>query len=134
MEGKLPEWAYRSQYINLTTFRRNGQAVATPVWFVALNGRLYISTNVNSGKAKCIRANGKALVAPSDVRGRPLGEFLPARARPVEDARLRQEVEAAFDRKYRWQRWLIRLVAGLRARKTGDPTYLIEIELLPPSY
>lgn len=60
MEGKLPEWAYRSQYINLTTFRRNGQAVATPVWFVALNGRLYISTNVNSGKAKRIRANGKA--------------------------------------------------------------------------
>ncbi len=133
MEAKLPEWAYHAQYINLTTFRRNGQAVATPVWFVVHNGRLYVMTNADSGKAKRIRANGQAQVAPSDVRGRPLGEFLPARARPVEDISLRQVVEAAFDRKYRWQRRLIRLVAALRARKTGDPTYLIEIELLSPS-
>ncbi|WP_299024267.1 PPOX class F420-dependent oxidoreductase [uncultured Thermanaerothrix sp.] len=133
MDAKLPEWVHRAQYINLTTFRRNGQAVATPVWFVALNDRLYVMTNVNSGKAKRIRANGKALVAPSDVRGRPLGEFWPARARPIDDAQLLQEVEAAFDRKYRWQRRIIRLVAGLRARSTGDPSYVIELELLPPS-
>ena len=129
----LPEWAQKAQYINLTTFRKNGQAVATPVWFVAHNGRLYVMTNVNSGKAKRIRANGKARVAPSDARGQPLGEFLPARARPVDNPALRQVIEAAFDRKYRWQRHLIRLVANLRAQRTGDPTYLIELELLPPS-
>ncbi|MCX8024791.1 MAG: PPOX class F420-dependent oxidoreductase [Thermanaerothrix sp.] len=130
MDPKLPAWAYRAQYINLTTFRRNGQAVATPVWFVALNGRLYVTTNVNSGKAKRIRANGRAKVAPSDMRGRPRGEFWLARAHPGDDPQLKREIEAAFDRKYGWQRSLIRLVAGLRARKTGDPTYLIEIELL----
>jgi hypothetical protein len=30
------------KYINLTTFRKNGQAVPTPVWFVVRDGRLYV--------------------------------------------------------------------------------------------
>lgn len=126
----LPQWAQKAQFINLTTFRRNGQAVPTPVWFVAHEGRLYVMTNIQSGKAKRIRATGRARVAPSDVRGNPLGEFVEARARPVEDESLRRALDAAFDRKYGIQRKIISLVANLRARQTGDPMYFIELELL----
>lgn len=126
----LPPWAQKAQFINLTTFRRNGQAVPTPVWFVAHEGRLYVMTNIQSGKAKRIRATGRARVAPSDVRGNPLGEFVEVRARPVEDESLRRALDAAFDRKYGIQRKIISLVANLRARQTGDPMYFIELELL----
>jgi PPOX class probable F420-dependent enzyme len=53
------------RYINLTTFRKSGIAVPTPVWFVVHEGRLYVFTAAQSGKAKRLRANGRALVAPS---------------------------------------------------------------------
>ncbi len=129
----LPQWTGKAQFINLTTFRRNGQAVPTPVWFVVYHERLYVITEEQSGKAKRIRANGKAQVAPSDVRGTPLGQFFEARARVVQEESLRRAVDEAFDRKYGLQRKFIELVARLRARKSGDPTCIIELELGSPS-
>jgi hypothetical protein len=53
-------------YINLTTFRKIGQEVPTPVWFAEMDGKLYVFTGAQTGKAKRIRANGRARVAPSD--------------------------------------------------------------------
>ena len=103
------------RYINLTTFRRDGRAVATPVWFVVHEGRLYVYTEAASGKAKRVRANGPQ-VAPSDVRGRPLGPFVPAGARQVREEALRTRLEEAFRHKYGWQYRLFALVAALLRR------------------
>jgi hypothetical protein len=85
MNDRRLEWLERGQFINLTTFRKNGQAVATPVWFVWHEERVYVFTQEQSGKVKRIRANGRAIIAPSDVRGNPLGEFVPARGRVLRD-------------------------------------------------
>jgi PPOX class probable F420-dependent enzyme len=41
----------------LTTFRKNGEAVPTPVWFAESDGKLYIYTANSSGKVKRIRNN-----------------------------------------------------------------------------
>ncbi len=106
------------RYMNLTTFRRDGRAVATPVWFVTYRDRLYVYTEAASGKAKRVRANGRAQVAPSDVRGRPLGPFVPAGAR----------LEDAFRHKYGWQYRLFALVAALLRR--GEHVF-IELTLTP---
>jgi PPOX class probable F420-dependent enzyme len=89
------------QYIQLTTFRRNGKGVPTQVWFAAdaSNGKLYVTTKKDSGKVKRIHYNGRTMVAPCDRFGKPLGAAVQAHARelrPEEFARAR----AALQRKY----------------------------------
>lgn len=58
------------RYIRLTTFRPSGDPVHTPVWHVVVDGVLYVHTGDQTGKAKRLRANGTAEIAPSDARGR----------------------------------------------------------------
>ena len=45
------------QYLNLETFRKNGAAVKTPVWFVQDGDATFVRTLANSGKVKRIRNN-----------------------------------------------------------------------------
>lgn len=60
------------KYLSLTTFRRNGTPVATPVWVVDLGeGRVGCYTSSGSGKAKRLAHTSKVVVQPSDSRGRP---------------------------------------------------------------
>ena len=61
------------RYMNLTTFRKDGSPVRTPVWFSEAGGQLYVYTGRNTGKVKRIRNDGRVLVGPCNVRGRPLG-------------------------------------------------------------
>lgn len=73
------------KYINLETFRKNGQGVRTPIWFAGEPDqgpleKLYVYSTADSGKAKRIRNNLRVRVAPCDVRGKLLGEWIDARA------------------------------------------------------
>jgi hypothetical protein len=77
------------KYINLETFRKNGQAVRTPVWFAGeppqgTPEKIYVYSTANSGKAKRIRNNGHVRVAPCEMRGKLLGEWIEARAEIVD--------------------------------------------------
>lgn len=55
----------------LTTFRRDGTPVATPVWLVPLdNGEFGFWTSSGSGKAKRLAHTNRVTVQPSDGRGR----------------------------------------------------------------
>ncbi len=56
-------------YVSLTTFRRDGTPVATPVWASRSGDRLYVWTESGSGKVKRLRANDRVLLAPCDARG-----------------------------------------------------------------
>jgi len=59
------------KYVLFTTYRRDGTAVATPVWIVSLDdGTFGFTTSPTSGKAKRLRNNNHVLVQPSDSRGR----------------------------------------------------------------
>lgn len=58
-------------YANLTTFRKSGEEVSTPVWFALYDGRLYVTTPPDSGKMKRIRNNPRVFLTPSDFRGTP---------------------------------------------------------------
>jgi PPOX class probable F420-dependent enzyme len=60
------------KYILLTTFRRSGEPVATPVWSVALDdGQIGFWTSSGSGKAKRLAHTDRVTVQPCDARGRP---------------------------------------------------------------
>jgi uncharacterized protein len=79
------------KYLNIETFRKNGQGVRTPVWFAeepddSAPEKVYVYSTSDSGKAKRIRNNGRVRVAPSDVRGKLLGEWIEARAEIVTGA------------------------------------------------
>ena len=60
-------------YIRLETFKKNGQAVPTPVLFVVEDDMLYVRSYANSGKVKRMRNNSYVKIAPSDALGKPHG-------------------------------------------------------------
>ena len=66
----------RARYINLKSFKRNGDGVNTPVWCAPLDGKLVIFTLRDSYKVKRIARNAQVQVARCDARGKLLGEWL----------------------------------------------------------
>ncbi|ROO84605.1 hypothetical protein EDD29_2132 [Actinocorallia herbida] len=68
------------KYVLVTTYRKDGRAVATPVWVVRDGNALGIWTVADSGKVKRIRNRGDVLVGPCDLRGNPTGEPVPGTA------------------------------------------------------
>lgn len=62
-----------SKYLSLTTYRKDGSAVATPVWLVRDGDVLRVITQADSGKAKRLRNDPRVLLAPCDARGRLKG-------------------------------------------------------------
>jgi PPOX class probable F420-dependent enzyme len=69
-------------YINLETYRRNGQTVTTPVWFTIddNNNMIYVVTRTETGKVKRLRNNSKVRIMPCGMRGQPKGEWLDGKA------------------------------------------------------
>src|SRR5215475_405959 len=65
-------------YVSLTTFRRDGTAVPTPVWLAGDGTALYVWTPTRSGKVKRIRRRPEVTLAACDARGRVRGEAVPA--------------------------------------------------------
>ena len=112
-------------YIALETFRRSGEGVATPVWVVAENGKLYVWTVDNSGKVKRIRNNPRVRVAVSDTRGNPKSDWVEAQARilddPADEAKQRQRIDAKYGLQFR----LINLMS--RLRRDNAPHVAVEI-------
>ena len=75
------ELLYRQQFINLTTFRRNGEPVSSPVNFATYDGKVYIITGRTSWKVKRIEKDPYVRITPCDWNGKPLGEVMKGKAR-----------------------------------------------------
>ncbi|HEY2993608.1 MAG TPA: PPOX class F420-dependent oxidoreductase [Methylomirabilota bacterium] len=106
----------RHRYMSLATFRRTGAQVATPVWFAAVDGRLYVVSAGNSGKVKRLRNAPRARVAPCDARGGVRGPWQDATARAITDAALIERAQSALRAKYGWQVRLLNFVSRLTGR------------------
>ena len=74
------------KYCVLVSYRKNGQAMPSPLWFGVAGGKLYFLTSPDGYKVKRIRNNPAVLVAPCDSRGKPLGPPFAGKARVVDDA------------------------------------------------
>src|SRR5690348_2090266 len=72
-------------FLSLTTFRKNGDPVLTPVWFAQDGDKLYVMTAANSGKVRRIHHNAQVEVAPCTMNGDLLGAPLEAMALIVPD-------------------------------------------------
>jgi PPOX class probable F420-dependent enzyme len=110
------------KYILLTTFRRSGDPVATPVWAVPLDdGKIGFWTSSESGKAKRLAHTGRVTVQPCDARGRPKAGTQPVEATarivagPEFDA-IRQKVVAKYGVMTKFTK-LLGTVGGILKRK-----------------
>jgi len=117
-----------TRYIALTTYRRDGRPVTTPVWAAPLNGNLYVVTARSTGKVRRLRATDRVRFASSNMNGRRiLGAWHEGSGRVVEDERRRDEALAALRRKYGWQMSLAMLINRLR----GLDRERVVLELTP---
>src|SRR5262249_43838803 len=98
---KLAQFAGQ-KYLNLESYRKNRQAVRTPLWFAEGDGVLYFYTEADSYKVARIRNNPRVRVAACDMRGdvsKAGGEWVDAIAHPLDGDEARHADEL-LNRKY----------------------------------
>jgi uncharacterized protein len=89
------------KYALLVTFRKDGTAVPTPVWFALLDDHHFVThTEERTAKVRRIRHDPRARVFPCDPRGKPLGPGVDAAARILSTQEESERAEAALDRRY----------------------------------
>lgn len=71
----------RSWTTLLTTFKRDGSPVGTPVNLAVEGDHAYFRSYHKAWKTKRIRNNPDIAITPSTVRGKPTGQTVPAQAR-----------------------------------------------------
>ena len=114
----------KQKYVNLETFKKSGQAVRTPLWFIEEHDVLYMRTPAASAKVKRIRNNPSVRIVPSDVRGNPLGTWLEGEAHLI-DADDAGWVNELIKRKY----GLLKRLIDLRSRLKGTTAMVIAVRV-----
>lgn len=112
------------RYLSLTTFRRDGTPVSTPVWVVSDDGgRLLVSSPASTWKVRRIRREPRVLVAACSFRGREHGARVVGRARIVDEI----PIDELLRSKYGWQK---RVLDALNSRSREE---WATIEIVDPS-
>ena len=113
---------FPGRYLSVTSFKRDGTGVATPVWFVSDGTRLFAFTDLHSAKIRRIRHNPKVLVASCWVNGKLRHEPVAARAAVLTDTadleRIQKLLLARYKLTYRVVMLFYRLGRRLRGKQT----------------
>lgn len=119
-------------FVSLTTFRRSGAAVPTPVWVARDGDTLVVLTPAESGKVKRVRNSGRVELAPCGRFGRvaagvvPLGGHAEIVADPATTERLTGVIRRAYGVEYR----ITMLVERIAARRQ-KPRVVLSITAAP---
>ncbi len=125
-EDKIEQFKHK-KYLGLETYRKNGQPVFTPVWYVTDDSHLYIITDKTSGKVKRIHNNPYVQVVPVTPRGKPDGEWIEAEADIVQGP-IYGEVKRLIDEKYGLtSKILAALYALVTRRRAGKNAVVLSI-------
>ena len=124
------------EFILLTTFRRTGEGVPTPVWVVPLGDgeRIGFYTTMGTGKTKRMRHTDRVLVQPCSRTGTPTPGTRPVQgtAEMVQAGPEFEEVKAAVRAKYGWQTRVFSVLGTLTTRRKkltyGDTVVLVRPE------
>ena len=122
-EDKLAQFS-KEKYLNLETYRKSGQGVRTPLWFVQDKGVLYMRTPAASAKVKRIRNNPRVRIVPSDMRGNPKGIWIDGEATLIEAAEA-EWVNQLVKRKY----GLFKRLIDIRSRLKGTQYVVIAVHV-----
>nr|WP_206440207.1 PPOX class F420-dependent oxidoreductase [Streptomyces scabichelini] len=116
------------KYLLITSYRKNGTGIATPVWVVRDGEALGVWSAADAWKVKRIRNRADVLVGPCDARGNPTGEQVPATAEVCDQA-VTARYRALIARKYGIFGRLT--LFGSRLRRGEKGTVGIRVSLLP---
>jgi PPOX class probable F420-dependent enzyme len=121
----------RERYISFTTYRRNGQSVATPVWFAIDGQRIVLFTGDRTGKVKRLRHDTRVTLAACSFNGKVKGPAFAGTAVILPDS-AKDEVMPLIRSKYRITKLLldtsVHLIRLFR-RKPQTRSVYIEVRL-----
>jgi uncharacterized protein len=113
------EALFPGRYLSITSFKRDGDGVATPVWSVSDAKRLYAFTDLHSAKVWRIRRHPGVLVAPCQVNGKLRRPPVPARAEVLTSSAELEYVRRLLLERYKLSYRLVMLFYRLGRRLKG---------------
>jgi PPOX class probable F420-dependent enzyme len=113
------EALFPGRYLSVTSFKRDGTGVATPLWFVSDGTRLFALTDLHSAKVRRIRRNPLVLVAPCGPSGKLRGEEVPARVEVLTATEDLERVQKLLTARYRLTYPLVMLGYRIGRRLRG---------------
>ncbi len=123
------------RFVSLTTFRRTGEPVSTPVWVVRDSNALVVYTVAESGKVRRIRNDAHVELRACDRRGRVDDgtPVVPATAEVDEDPETVGITERLLRAKYGWEFGTIRLLqhAERLLGRSSTPKTRVVLRLTP---
>jgi PPOX class probable F420-dependent enzyme len=114
------ETRFPGRYLSVTSFKRDGTGVATPVWFVSDGSRLFALTDLHSAKVRRIRRNPRVLIAPCRADGRLRGEPVPAQAEVLTSTEELERVQKLLMERYKLSYRVVMLFYRLGRRLRGQ--------------
>lgn len=127
MSETLSEILKDREFCLLTTFKKDGRSVATPMWFAMDGETLCMTTRGNSWKVKRIKNNPEVTIAWCDSSGKKHGKLYAAKASLQEDPEQREQALKRLNKKYGLKKKLIDF--GLKFAKDKTEA-IVEVELL----
>ncbi len=118
----------KEKCMSLTTFRKTGEAVVTPVWFAESKGIIYVGTGMNAGKIKRIRHTERVTLAACTMSGKVTGSEIEGVARVVIEPEEISAAEAALAKKYGLTRsmyyFILNTLSSIRRKPRMSDTYM----------
>ena len=118
----------KEKYMSLTTFRKSGEAVITPMWFAESKGTIYAETGVSAGKLKRIRHTERVTLAACTLSGKVTGSEVEGRARILSEPLEIHAAKAAMSKKYRLTRsiyyFLLNTISTIRRKPRMNLVYI----------
>lgn len=113
---------FPGRYLSITSFKRDGTGIATPVWFVSDGSRLFAFTDLHSAKIRRVRRNPNVLVASCRPWGALRSKPFHGRAEVLTDTsdlqRVRQLLLARYKISYRVVMFFYRLIRRTRGKQS----------------
>ena len=118
-------------YINLESYKKNGEPKQTPVQSIELGGLIYVRTDPTTWKVKRIKGNPHVRIAPCDRNGKPTGTWVDGEARILDGAEKNQALDA-FRRECGTIGYsMVGLVAKFRGERQMTAVIAIKIQSPP---
>ncbi|MCX6016290.1 MAG: PPOX class F420-dependent oxidoreductase [Chloroflexales bacterium] len=117
----------KEEFLNLETYRKNGETIKSPMWFAQDNDALYLWTMADTSKVKRIRNNPHVNIAPCKRMGEVTGEWMTAHATIDDSPIMVAQVEAMLLKKIGLFFRIFRVIDAIRDRQKNS--YRICIKL-----
>jgi uncharacterized protein len=125
----------KQRFVSLTTFKRNGEGVAVPMWIGRDGAGLFIWTPAESWKVKRVRNNPRVLLAPSGRFGKVRDDVVPvdATAEVITDQATVNRLQGEIRSKYGLEYYLVTLIEKIAAGGRSKPRVILRIAVTSPA-